>query len=99
MASRRFFVQEPISDDYILNSYLEHALEDTVRLPRFTSLNAQIPLLLNLPTAPLACREPLAEFEYLNAHFSAHVRAFFNALRTLEDMSEKQPADRPTVIH
>ena len=54
-------------------------------------LEVEMPVLLNRPDAPLPCREPAAEFETVNAHFSAQVHAFFNALHNLEDM-----ADRPS---
>ncbi|OBT65313.1 hypothetical protein VE03_04597 [Pseudogymnoascus sp. 23342-1-I1] len=88
MASQHLLATAP-SQDAILNSLLEldHAC-----------LDAEMPLLLNLPSSPLACREPPAEFEAINAHFSAQVHAFFNALHTLEDMAEQQSPDEPDLI-
>ena len=96
MASQHILATPP-SKDAILNSLLEIVRVYNAHPPpgRDTivfgacELNAEMPLLLNLPGSRLACREPPAEFEAVNAHFSAHVHAFFNALHDLEDMEDK----------
>ncbi|KAJ0161743.1 hypothetical protein CTA2_5666 [Colletotrichum tanaceti] len=95
----------PPSKDAILNSLLEDVRAYNAHRPphaglRECDLYAEMPLLLNLPGAPLACRETPAEFEAVNAHFSARVHAFFDALRDLEDMSSKgsPDADGPGLI-
>ena len=96
MASQHILATPP-SKDAILNSLLEIVRVYNAHPPpgRDTivfgacELNAEMPLLLNLPSSRLACREPPAEFEAVNAHFSAQVHAFFNALHDLEDMEDK----------
>lgn len=94
----------PPSQDAILNSLLEDVHAYNARLPRpyvglrGCNLDAEMPLLLNPPGAPLACREPPAEFEAVNTHFSAQVHACFNALRELEDMSDKKASDELDLI-
>ena len=68
MASQHILATAP-SQDAILNSLLEGIRAYNARIPRLYvgtdsfDLDAEMPLLLNLPSAPLACREPLAEFE------------------------------------
>lgn len=91
----------PPSKDAILNSLLEIVRTYNSHLPTgrhnivfaACELEAEMPLLLNPPGAPLACREPSVEFEAVNAHFSAQVHAFFNALHDLEDMADKPSSD------
>ncbi|KAK1782641.1 hypothetical protein QBC45DRAFT_402145 [Copromyces sp. CBS 386.78] len=56
-------------------------------------LEVSMPVLLNRPGAPLPCREPPAEFETVNGHFSAQVHASFNALHDLGDMADKPSSD------
>ena len=103
MASQRILATPP-SQEIILNSLLENVREYNARLPhlyvglRECALNAEMPLLLNQPGARLACREPPAEFETVNAHFSAQVHAFFNALHALETMSANQFPDELPLI-
>ncbi|KAK9794423.1 hypothetical protein AB5N19_00234 [Seiridium cardinale] len=98
MASQHILATPP-SKDVILNSLLDNVHAYNARLPRLyvglpeCNLDAEIPLILNLPGAPLAYREPPAEFEAVNAHFSAQVHAFFNALHDLEDMSDNKSSD------
>jgi hypothetical protein len=103
MASQHILATPP-SQDAILNSILESVRAYNARLPqlyvglRECDLDAEMPLLLNPPGAPLACREPPAEFEAVNAHFSAQVHAFFNALHALEDVSDKKSSDELDLI-
>lgn len=103
MASQHILATPP-SQDAILNSLLEGIRAYNARIPRLYvgtdsfDLDAEMPLLLNLPSAPLACREPVAEFEAVNAHFSAQVHAFFNAVHILEDMADKQSSDELVLI-
>jgi len=98
MASQCILATPP-SQGVILNSLLKNASYYKAWLPRLyvglreCNLDAEMPLLLNPPGAPLACREPLAEFEAVNAHFSAQEHAFFHVLHDLQDMSEKQSSD------
>ncbi|KAL2133497.1 hypothetical protein VTI74DRAFT_2262 [Chaetomium olivicolor] len=103
MASQHLLIATPPSQDAILNSLLEDARAYNARQPRhaglcYAKLDAEMPLLLNPPWAHLACWEPLAEFKAVNAHFSAQVHAFFNALHVLEDMSDKQSSDELPLI-
>ena len=94
------------SKDAILNTLLERTRNYNARLPPggskvvFTAcqLEVDMPLLLNLRGAPLACIEPLVEFEAVNAHFSAQVHDFFNALHDLEDMAEKPSSDNMELL-
>ena len=103
MASQHILATPP-SKDAILNSLLEIIRAYNARQPRVNivfgacELDAEMPLLLNPPCAPLACREPPGEFETVNDHFSAQVHAFFNALLDLEDMSDKPSSDEPDLI-
>ncbi|KAI0435799.1 hypothetical protein F4803DRAFT_280972 [Xylaria telfairii] len=103
MASQHVLVTPP-SKDAILNSLVENVNAYNARLPRLyvgmreCILDAEMPLLLNLPGARLACREPLTEFEAINAHFSAQVHAFFNALHDVEDMADRQSSDELHLI-
>ncbi|KAH6617377.1 hypothetical protein F5144DRAFT_586298 [Chaetomium tenue] len=91
----------PPSEDAILNSLLEIVRDYNAHLPPGRNpivfgaceLNAEMPLLLNLPSSRLACREPLSEFEAVNAHFSAQVHAFFHALYRFENMAETPSCD------
>ncbi|KAK4151634.1 hypothetical protein C8A00DRAFT_35727 [Chaetomidium leptoderma] len=68
MASQHILAT-PRSQDAILNSLVENVRAYNARLPRRyvglreCNLDAEMPLLLNPPGAPLACREPPAEFE------------------------------------
>ncbi len=106
MASRHIQVVPPPTKDAILDSLLETVHKYNARHepginPGFghASLTAEMPLLLNnRPGAPLPCREPPADFEAVNAHFSAQVHAFFNALHDLEDMAARQPSDELPLI-
>ncbi|KAJ4302483.1 hypothetical protein N0V88_002628 [Collariella sp. IMI 366227] len=61
-------------------------------------LNVEMPRLLNVPGEPLPCWEPAADFEAVNAHFSAQVHAFFGGLHEIEDMAAKQSPDEPALI-
>jgi hypothetical protein len=94
----------PLSQDAILNSILDSVRAHNARLLRLyidlreCALDAEMPLLLNLPDAPLACREPLAEFETVNAHFSGQIHAFFSALHAFEAMSDKKSPDELDLI-
>ncbi|TRX89221.1 hypothetical protein FHL15_009919 [Xylaria flabelliformis] len=103
MASQHILATPP-SKDAILNTLLEDIRHYNARLPRLyvglreCTLDAEMPLLLNPPGAPLACREPPAEFEAVHAHFSAQVHAFFNALHDLEDMAAKKPSEELDLI-
>lgn len=103
MASQHILATPP-SKDAILSSLLENVRAYNARLPhlyvglRECNLDAEMPLLLNPPDAPLECQEPLTEFEAINTHFSAQVHAIFNALRHLEDMSDKKPPDELDLI-
>lgn len=70
MASQCILATPP-SQGVILNSLLKNASYYKAWLPRLyvglreCNLDAEMPLLLNPPGAPLACREPLAEFRAL----------------------------------
>lgn len=88
MTSQHTLIITPASKDAILNSILENV----------RTSNAEMPLLINLPSSPLACREPPNEFEAITDHFSAQVHAFFHALHELENMSAKQPPDELPLI-
>lgn len=100
MASQHILATPP-SKDAILNSLLEIVRVYNAHPPPgrdiivfgACELNAEMPLLLNRPSSRLACREPPAEFEAVNAHFSAQVHAFFHALHDLEDMADKPSSD------
>lgn len=76
MASQHILATAP-SQDAILNSLLELVRAYSARIPRLYvglnsfDLDAEMPLLLNLPSALLACRELPAELEAVNAYFSA----------------------------
>jgi hypothetical protein len=72
MTADSILIVNPCSKGTLLKSFLEHR--------RAYRLDAEMPLLLNLPEARLACRESLSTFEAINAHFSAQVHAYFNAL-------------------
>lgn len=52
-----------------------------------------LPLLLNPPESPLACRETPDEFKATNASFSAQVHAFFEALHEFESKSTSTDGD------
>ncbi|KAK0718700.1 hypothetical protein B0T21DRAFT_295904 [Apiosordaria backusii] len=101
MASQHIQVATPPSKDAILESLVENVRACNARLPPgrdkivfgACELEAEMPLLLNRPGARLPCREPPAEFETVNAHFSAQMHAFFNALHDLEDMADKPSSD------
>lgn len=81
MASQHILATPP-SQDAILSVLLEYVRAYNTRLPRRyvgmreCNLDAEMPLLLNPPGAPLECREALAEVEAVNAHFSAQVPLF-----------------------
>lgn len=107
MASQHIQVVTPPSKDAILHSLLGIIRARNARQPPGSvyagfgvcELEAEMPLLLNnRPGAPLPCREPVADFEAVNAHFSAQVHAFFNALHDLEDMAAEQSSDEPPFI-
>ncbi|KAI0903642.1 hypothetical protein F4823DRAFT_568486 [Ustulina deusta] len=93
MASQHILATPP-SKDAIVNSLLENVRDYNARLPRLwvglreCTLDAEMSLLLNPP----------AEFEVVDAHFSAQVHAFFNALHDLEHMADKQ-SRRPSAHH
>jgi hypothetical protein len=101
MASQHIQVATPPSKDAILEFLLENVRACNARLPPgrdkivfgACELEAEMPLLLNRPGAPLSCREPPGEFETVNAHFSAQMHAFFNALHDLENMVDKPSSD------
>jgi len=104
MASQHLQVVTPPSKDAVLNSLLDTIRAYNARQPPemvharagfgVCVLDVEMPLLLNhRPGTPLPCREPAADFEAVNAHFSAQVHAFFNALHDLEDMAAKQSPD------
>ncbi|KAK3900485.1 hypothetical protein C8A05DRAFT_45689 [Staphylotrichum tortipilum] len=100
MASQHIQVVPPPSKDAILHSLLEiirayNARQEHGIVHGFgeCQLEAKMPLL-----TPLPCREPAADFDAVNAHFSAQVHAFFNALQDLEDIAAKQPADELPLI-
>lgn len=61
----------------------------------------ELPLLLNPPESPLACRETTAEFEAINSSFSSQIRALFEALQeftsTHGDEFIRQDGLRPTI--
>ncbi|OBT52722.1 hypothetical protein VE04_06576 [Pseudogymnoascus sp. 24MN13] len=100
MASQQIRATPP-SKDAMLNSFLEIVRNYNARAPPGRNkivfpacqLVVEMPLLLNLPGEHLACREPPAVFEAINAHFSAQVHAFFNALHDLEDIADKPSSD------
>ncbi|KAI0121046.1 hypothetical protein BJ170DRAFT_646067 [Xylariales sp. AK1849] len=103
MASQRVLATPP-SQDAILNSFLEDVRAFNKRSPhsyvgmRECPFDAEMPLLLNPPGEPVVCREPLALFEAVNAHFSAQVHALFNALHSFEDAADKQSSDELDLI-
>ncbi|KAK3392118.1 hypothetical protein B0T20DRAFT_384687 [Sordaria brevicollis] len=73
--------------DRLLNPRPPPPRSDEMVFGRYSSLKISLPPLLNHPDAgaPLPCRESPAEFETIfNAHFSAQIHAFFNALHDLE---------------
>ncbi|QKX53958.1 uncharacterized protein TRUGW13939_01038 [Talaromyces rugulosus] len=86
MASQHILATPP-SKDAMLNSFLE-ITRNYKGVFAACNLEAEMPLLWNL-----ACREPPAVFAAVNAHFSAQVHAFFNALHDLEDMADKPSSD------
>ncbi|OBT71933.1 hypothetical protein VF21_09022 [Pseudogymnoascus sp. 05NY08] len=100
MASQPILATTP-SKDAMLNSFLEIVRNNNARLPpgrnkvvfAATDLEVEMPLLLNRPGEPLACKEPAAVFAAINAHFSGQVHAFFNALHDLEDLADKPSSD------
>ncbi|EAQ84575.1 hypothetical protein CHGG_08589 [Chaetomium globosum CBS 148.51] len=100
MASQHILATPP-SKDAILNSLLEIVRVYNAHPPPgrdaivfgACELNAEMPLLLNPRSSRLACREPPSEFEAVNAHFSAQVHAFFDALHDLEDTADKPSSD------
>ncbi|KAI0131904.1 hypothetical protein BJ170DRAFT_223921 [Xylariales sp. AK1849] len=69
MASQHILATPP-SRDATLKSLLEDVHAYNARLHE-CNLDAEMPRLLNPPGEPLACREPPAVFEAVNAHFSA----------------------------
>jgi hypothetical protein len=104
MASPHTIIICPASKDDILNYLLEKVRADNASESQLyfgaseCQLFAHMPMLVNLPGSPLACWEPLDEFEAINDHFSAQVHAFFHALNELEDMSANQPRDELPLI-
>ncbi|KAI3144136.1 hypothetical protein CBS147326_1140 [Penicillium roqueforti] len=103
MASQHIQVVTPPSKDATVQAFLQNmrAHNEPGSVPLVFGggqLHAEMPLLLNVPGAPLPCREPGADFEAVNAHFSAQVHAFFNGLHEIEDMAAKQSPDEPALI-
>lgn len=96
-----YILTTPPSKDAMLNSFLEIVRNSKARPPpgrnkvvfSACQLEVNMPLLVNLPGAPVPCRESLSVFEAVNAHFSAQVHAFFNALHDLEGMADKPSSD------
>lgn len=103
MASQQVLATPP-SKDAILDAILKNVHAYNARQPRLyvgacqTSLEAEMPLLLKPSDAPHTCQEAPAVFEAVEAHFSAQVHAFFQALHGLEEMAAKQAADEPALI-
>ncbi|KAG7285620.1 hypothetical protein NEMBOFW57_010249 [Staphylotrichum longicolle] len=103
MASQHIQVVAPPSKDATVQAFLQNmrAHNEPGSVPLVFGggqLHAEMPFLLNVPGAPLPCREPAADFEAVNAHFSAQVHAFFNGLHEIEDMAAKQSPDEPALI-
>jgi len=78
MASQHIQAVAAPSKDAILHSILENNREYNARqepgiIPGCSHchLEAKMPFLSNWPDSPLPCREPAADFEAVNAHFSA----------------------------
>lgn len=86
----------PPSPGAILDPLLESVRAFNAREPRLyaglssVTLTAEMPRIRNPREPQVPCREPPAVFEAVNAHFSAQIHAFFDALQTLEDMADKQ---------
>lgn len=105
MASQHIRATPP-SKDAMLNSFLEIVRNYNARPPPGRNkivfpacqLEVEMPPFLSSPGEPLACKEPPAVFEAINAHFSATVHAFFNALHDLEDMADKPSSDDPKLL-
>lgn len=74
---------------------LDSLLEDASHFGglRECAYDLNMPLAFNLPESPLACREPSAEFETVNASFSSQIRAFFEALEEFESQSTSPDGD------
>ena len=103
MASRHIQVVTPPSKDATVQAFFQNmrAHNEPGSVPLVSGggqLNAEMPLLLNVPGAPLPCREPAADFEAVNAHFSAQVHAFFRGLHEIEHMAAKRSPDEPAFI-
>ncbi|OHE98651.1 hypothetical protein CORC01_06102 [Colletotrichum orchidophilum] len=100
MASQRILATPP-SQGAMLDRLVDAVRRYNARQPRLyvglgdCNLDVEMPLLLNPTGAPVACMEPPDEFEAVNAHFSAQVHAFFNALHALEHMAVEQSPDEP----
>ncbi|KFY01457.1 hypothetical protein O988_02729 [Pseudogymnoascus sp. VKM F-3808] len=100
MASQDILAMPPFKDA-MLNSFLEIVHNRNAGPPpgsnkvvfSATDLEVKMPLLLNRPGEPLACKEPTAVFSAINAHFSAQVHAFFKALHDLEDLAGKPSSE------
>ncbi|KAK4038349.1 hypothetical protein C8A01DRAFT_48045 [Parachaetomium inaequale] len=92
MASQHILATPP-SQDAILNSLLENAGAYNARLPRVglreCDLDAEMPLL------PKGAASRVRGYQ---RPLSAQVHGFFNALRDLEEVSDKQSSDEPDLI-
>ncbi|KAK3896719.1 hypothetical protein C8A05DRAFT_48355 [Staphylotrichum tortipilum] len=102
MASQHIQVVTPPSKDATVQAFFQNirAYKEPGSVPLVyggNQLNAEMPLLLNVPGEPLPCWEPAADFEAVNAHFSAHAR-LFDGLHEIEDMAAKQSPDEPALI-
>lgn len=72
----------PGTKEVILDSLLKTTRHSGTLREFVYDLN--MPLLLNPPESPLACRETQEEFETINASFSAQIHALFEALHESE---------------
>lgn len=82
---------EPVTKEAILASILERAREFGGL--RECDYDLNLPLLINAPESPLACRETQDEFGAINASFSTQIHAFFEALREFESRSTSTDGD------
>ncbi len=103
MASQHIQVVTPPSKDATVQAFFQNirAHKEPGSVPLVYGggqLNVEMPRLLNVPGEPLPCWEPAADFEAVNAHFSAQVHAFFGGLHEIEDMAAKQSPDEPALI-
>ncbi|KAK3905319.1 hypothetical protein C8A05DRAFT_12838 [Staphylotrichum tortipilum] len=103
MASQHIQVVTPPSKDTTVQAFFQNirARKEPGSVPPVYGggqLNLEMPRVLNVPGVPLPCWEPAADFEAVNAHFSAQVHAFFGGLREIEDMAAKQSPDEEALI-